>query len=351
MRYSENKVGHAKFLEGGAVISKMKNYFEVRKDHLEYPSLKITLTVGSVRGTDGAGSSKRRGTSGARNDKEIGTSTRVHREELGKGSKKDVGKHLSADFEQRGKDCPREATRDLCLDMVGDKIEGKPLADGAKPDRLMSSQTIVEDLPGYLYEVMKESYSYGVHLRMHIPCVRQYRFTTRVRYMKQKQYPKGTGCKAGIVAKLFTDIRSWVVMGEISHNHKRASMSNKAINMRVSAIRNSIKKCSPKTLQIPFFHFTAKNAQRAKQLGKQKSGLQELPQSKRREVTIISDCDEDFMKVTPRLSPHPTAPRIIELNSLRGTNEGNDVQDVMEVNEEILDEGRECDEPDDCLKL
>ncbi|KAI0565696.1 hypothetical protein FGB62_16g012 [Gracilaria domingensis] len=384
MRYSENKVAHTKFLEGGAVISNTENYFEVLVDHREDPSLKITRTVGSIRGTGGTGSSKERGRNRARSDEEqergrsrarsaekrerdksrersdedLGPSTGEQREECEKGSKKEITKDFNDDIEQRGKgDSRREVRKDLGVDMVADETEEKVVGEGTTTDPFVSSQTIVQDLPGYLYELMKEGYSYGVHLRRHIARVRKYRFTTRVRCMRHKQYPKGTGCKAGIVAKLCTDMRGWVVTGENSHNHKRDSMSKKSIDMRVSAIRNSIKKCCPKILQIPYFHYTPKNAQGAKQLEGQKSGLQELPQSqtaKRREVTIISDSDEDFMRVTPRppdilLTPHRTAPRIIDLDSSGKTDERKDVQDAMEVDEEILDEGRASEDTGDCF--
>ncbi|KAI0565193.1 hypothetical protein FGB62_21g216 [Gracilaria domingensis] len=375
MRYLENEVAHAKFLEGGAV-------------DIEHREL---LQVGSIRGTGGTGSSKEQGRSRARSDEEqergrsrarsaekrerdksrersdedLGPSTGEQREECGKGSKKEITKDFNDDIEQRGKGCTREekkdsrreVRKDLGVDMVADETEEKVVGEGTTTDPLVSSQTIVQDLPGYLYELMKEGYSYGVHLRRHIARVRKYRFTTRVRCMRHKQYPKGTGCKAGIVAKLCTDMRGWVVTGENSHNHKRYSMSKKSIDMRVSAIRNSIKKCCPKTLQIPYFHYTPKNAHGTEQLEGQKSGLQELPQSqtaKRREVTIISDSDEDFMRVSPRppdilLTPHRTAPRIIDLDSSGGTDKRKDVQDAMEVDEEILDEGRASEDTGDCF--
>ncbi|KAI0565125.1 hypothetical protein FGB62_22g98 [Gracilaria domingensis] len=368
MRYSENKVVHAKFLEGGAVISKTEKYFEA--------PFEVQVGLDSQKNEVGVRRGVMRSRNEERSDEELGPSTGERREERGKGSKKEVRKDLNDDIEQRGKwstrevtkdltagteerveDSRREVTKDLGVDMVGDETEEKIVREGTTTEPLVSSETIFQDVPGYVYELMKEGYSYGVHLRRHIVRVRQYRFTTRVRCMRHKKFPKGTGCKAGIVAKLCTDMRGWVVTGEKSHNHKRYSMSKKAIGMRVSAIRNSIKNCCPKTLHITYFQYTPKNAHRAEHLEVQKSGLQEILQSqtaKTKEVTIIIDSDEDFMSFTPRppdllLTPHRTAPRILDLDSSGRTDERKEVQDVTEVDEETFDEGRASEDTGDCF--
>ncbi|KAI0557726.1 hypothetical protein FGB62_269g00 [Gracilaria domingensis] len=202
----------------------------------------------------------------------------------------------------------------------------------------MRSET-VEDLPGYLFQLMKEGYRYGVHLRRHIARAGKYRVTTRVRCLKYKVYPKGSGCRAGIVAKLSRDLR------------------------RVAAIRSWIKKCCTSTLRIPYIHYTPKRGSSKGRTQREDSATSEQRQggsvlssggqvdgkdSLERKITVISDSDdEDFMQDPSTIRNDPPAS-----SSMPDSKALASVAITRTVEEEVLAEGNGNEDlTDDCQVL
>ncbi|KAI0558363.1 hypothetical protein FGB62_215g01 [Gracilaria domingensis] len=153
--------------------------------------------------------------------------------------------------------------------------------------------------------------------------------------------PKGSGCKAGILAKLRSNLRQWEIQGENSHNHVRREMSSTIMNKRVTSIRSSIKKSCPSTLKIPHIHFTPKRGLSENTPQPGEDSVSKRQASGKGLLNLDSNSDGDDFMARHELSqshfmqaqaPIPTAPA--PTRERAETKIG-----VIGVEEEILDEG------------
>ncbi|KAI0562916.1 Papain-like cysteine peptidase [Gracilaria domingensis] len=323
--------------EGGATIAETDNYEEILMDSEEEPDVSCKVrpernVVGSSKALVEKSATKKSKTA----DDNVERSCAKHVDSAGANGKS-AEKDGTVEVLRR-----KKGTRK----MTTDNAEHIGVSQGvinatSKPTKQVLQKKVVEDLPGYFFELMKEGYSYGVHLRRHLARVGKYRFSTRVRCLQYKSYPKGSGCKAGIVAKLRSNLRQWEIQGENSHNHVRREMSSTIMNKRVASIRSSIKKSCPSTLKIPHIHFIPKRGSSANTPQPGEDSFSKRQASGKSLLNLDSNSDgDDFMARHELSQSHFTQAQALIPTAPAPPRESTETKiGVIGVEEEILDEG------------